>query len=208
MSNTKLLVEKINREYINAACELNFKNNYQLIVAVILSARCTDKRVNKITPKLFEKYPTISHLAAAKCGDVEKIILPCGFYQNKAKNLIKMAEQVVQNYGGEIPNSKQELMSLAGVGEKTANVVLACGFNIPAIAVDTHVFRVSNRLGLAKAKTVKQTQLQLEKNVDKSQWIKLHYALVLHGRYVCKAINPKCKDCPFSSDCAHKQLTK
>lgn len=201
MQNHKSVVSLLKKEYPDPKCELNFANNYQLIVAVILSAQCTDKRVNLVTPKLFEKYPTVFALADANVNELEQIILPCGFYHNKAKNLIAMAKGVVQKHGGEIPSSKADLVALGGVGEKTANVVLAAGFNIPAIAVDTHVFRVSNRLGLANAKTVEKTQKQLEKNVSIADWITLHYALVLHGRYVCKAIKPKCENCNFAQVC-------
>lgn len=208
MKTTNSMVYKINNQYKDAKCELNFKNNYELIVAVILSAQCTDKRVNQTTPKLFEKYPTIYHLANANEIELQKIIMPCGFFHNKSKNLINMAKGVVENFGGQIPNLKRDLLSLAGVGEKTANVVLACGFNIPALAVDTHVFRVSNRLGLAKATSVEQTQKQLEKAVPKEFWINTHYALVLHGRYVCKARAPRCNECAFSQECRYYKNKK
>ena len=179
MNSRSQLIQDVVSVYKDAECELNFKNNYQLIVAVILSAQCTDKRVNQTTPALFEKYPTIYDLAKANIKELEQIILPCGFYHNKAKNLIAMAQGVVHKFSGKIPSIKKDLLSLAGVGEKTANVVLAVGFNIPAIAVDTHVFRVSNRLGLANAKTVEKTQKQLENVLPKEKWSKFHYALVL-----------------------------
>ncbi len=208
MKNVNPLVYELNNHYENSKCELNFNNNYELIVAVILSAQCTDKRVNQTTPKLFEKYPTIYHLANANESELQKIIMPCGFFRNKSANLIAMAKSVVENFDGEIPNTKQKLLSLAGVGEKTANVVLACGFNIPAIAVDTHVFRVSNRLGIANATSVEKTQKQLEKAVPKEFWINTHYALVLHGRYICKARNPKCGECNFKQKCKYYQNKK
>lgn len=203
MNKHSQLVQDIVNSYKDAECELNFANNYQLIVAVILSAQCTDKRVNQTTPALFKKYPTVYHMSQANLQELEQIIKPCGFYHNKAKNLIAMAKGVVTNHNGNIPNTKQQLTSLAGVGEKTANVVLATAFKVPAIAVDTHVFRVSNRLGLANAQTVEKTQKQLEKHVAKKHWINLHYALVLHGRYICKAIKPKCSECQFSNNCKH-----
>lgn len=209
MGNKAQLIFNLNSEYKDAECELHFKNNYQLIVAVILSAQCTDKRVNQVTPELFKKYPTVQSLAQADKTELEQIILPCGFYHNKAKNLIDMAKGVVNMYNGEIPNTKQHLVKLAGVGEKTANVVLATAFKVPAIAVDTHVFRVSNRMGLANATTVEKTQKQLEKVIPVDYWINLHYALVLHGRYVCKAIKPKCEECKFSQYCKYyKQKNK
>lgn len=200
MDYTKL-VDTIKNTYNSPTCELHFNSDYQLIVAVILSAQCTDKRVNLTTPELFKKYPSFEALAKADITEVEKLIKPCGFYHNKAKNLINMAKDVTEKYNQKLPSDKQKLVELAGVGEKTANVVLATWFNIPAIAVDTHVFRVSNRLGLAHAKDVKTTQKQLEKRLDKSDWIDMHYSLVLHGRYVCKAINPNCKDCVLQSYC-------
>lgn len=202
------LIYAINNYYKDAGCELNFSNNYQLVVAVILSAQCTDKRVNQVTPKVFEKYPTVFHLADANCLELESIIMPCGFFHNKATNLINMAKRVVDSYSGEIPNTKSELLTLSGVGEKTANVVLACAFNIPAIAVDTHVYRVSNRLGLAKAQTVEKAQKQLENIIPKELWINMHYALVLHGRYVCKARNPKCGECAFAENCKYYKNKK
>lgn len=203
MKKISPIIYEINNYYKDAKCELNFTNNYELIVAVILSAQCTDKRVNQTTPKLFEKYPTIYHLAKANESELQKIIMPCGFFRNKSANLIAMAKGVVNNFGGQVPNSKTQLLSLAGVGEKTANVVLACGFNIPAIAVDTHVFRVSNRLGIANATSVEKVQKQLEKAVPKELWINTHYAFVLHGRYICKARNPKCSECSFNQQCRY-----
>lgn len=201
MAKNSELINLIKNQYQNPKCELNFNNNYQLIVAVILSAQCTDKRVNLVTPNLFKKYPDFVALANADILELQQIIKSCGFYNNKSKNLIAMAKDVVSKYNGVLPDDKSKLIALAGVGEKTANVVLSVGFGVPAIAVDTHVFRVSNRLGLANANKVSKTQKQLEKNICKQDWITLHYALVLHGRYVCKAINPKCTECSFSKNC-------
>lgn len=208
MNKTSQIIYELNNYYKDAKCELNFANNYQLIVAVILSAQCTDKQVNQTTPQLFDKYPTIHHLANASPIELQQIIMPCGFFRNKSANLIAMAKDVVKNFGEEIPNTKAQLLSLAGVGEKTANVVLACGFNIPALAVDTHVFRVSNRLGITKAASVESTQKQLEKAVPKELWINTHYALVLHGRYICKARNPKCDECCFKQECRYYRNKK
>lgn len=203
MDNIKQTIKNIKNLYPNPDCELNFNSDYQVVVAVILSAQCTDKRVNMVTPELFKKYPDFEALSKANITELEECIRSCGFYHNKAKNLINMAKDVTAKHGGHLPNNKSELTALAGVGEKTANVVLAAYFREPAIAVDTHVFRVSNRLGLADANTVEKTQKQLEKNVDKNDWIDLHYSLVLHGRYVCKALNPNCTDCKLKSTCKH-----
>lgn len=187
-----------------ASCELNFKNNYELLVSVILSARCTDKRVNEITPNLFKSYPNAKFLAKAKQEDVEKIIYSCGFYKNKAKNIIAMAKDLVDKYDGVVPDEFDKLVALSGVGRKTANVVLSVGFKKQTIAVDTHVFRVSNRLGLAEAKTPIECEMALQKRIDKDKWAQIHHYLVLYGRYYCKAQNPSCENCKFSSFCLYK----
>lgn len=183
-----------------AQCELNFENNYQLIVAVILSAQCTDKRVNIVTPKLFEKYPTVQDLAKADIEELKDIIRSCGFYNNKSKNLIAMAKDVTNKFDGEIPSNYDDLVALAGVGRKTANVVMAVGFGKDAIAVDTHVFRVSNRLGI-KSKNPLECEKQLQKIFPKENWSELHYLLVLFGRYFCKAIKPNCENCELREFC-------
>lgn len=202
------IVNSVMEIYPNATCELEFKNTYELVVAVILSAQCTDKRVNIVTKDLFKKYPTVLDLANADIRQLEQDIKPCGFYHNKASNLKNMAIDVVSKYNREIPHSKEDLLSLAGVGEKTANVILATAYNVPAIAVDTHVFRLSNRLGLAKGDTPIKVQKQLEKRVGRQNWINLHYCLVLHGRYVCKAIKPKCSECKLTAVCKHYKSQK
>lgn len=185
----------------NPACELDFNNTYELLVAVILSAQCTDKRVNIVTKELFKKYSTIEQLANADISDIEKIIKPCGFYKNKAKNIKGACVDIVNRYGGQVPNTKEALMSLSGVGAKTANVVLAEAYGEPTIAVDTHVFRVSNRLGIAKSNDVKKVEAQLQKNFDKSMWVKLHHMLILFGRYYCKSRNPQCESCKLKAYC-------
>lgn len=195
------IYETLKTVFGNRSCELDFTNNYELIVSVILSARCTDKRVNLITPELFKKYPTVYDLAVAKNEEVEKIIFSCGFYKNKAKSLISMAKDVVDKFDGEIPDNFEDLTKLSGVGRKTANVVCSVGFKIPAIAVDTHVFRVSNRLGLCDSKTPKECESALQKKFDKNLWGQMHHYLVLFGRYYCKSQNPQCKDCKFKSFC-------
>ena len=185
----------------NAKCELNFSSAFQLLVAVILSAQCTDARVNKVTPKLFEKYPTPEKLALAEQQDIEKLIFSCGFYHNKSKNLIACSKDIVQNFGGEVPNALESLQTLAGVGRKTANVVYSLYFGGDAIAVDTHVFRVSNRLGIAQGETPFDVEKQLMEHFDKSEWSNLHYMLVLFGRYHCKAKNPNCQNCGLKHIC-------
>lgn len=188
-----------------AKCELDFKNNYELIVAVILSARCTDKRVNIITKDLFKKYPDVFSLANAKIEELEKMIYSCGFYKNKAKSLINMAKDVVSKYNGIVPSEFEDLTSLAGVGRKTANVVMAVGFSKQAIAVDTHVFRVSNRLGISNSKNPLECEKALQKNVEEEKWAQFHHFLVLFGRYVCKSQNPVCKGCELCDFCKYKK---
>ena len=195
------IYEILMKRFGQAECELVHKNNYELIVAVILSARCTDKRVNQITKDLFKKYPDARSLAMAKQENLEKDIYSCGFYKNKAKNLISMASDLINRFDGQVPENYEDLISLAGVGRKTANVVMSVGFKKPAIAVDTHVFRVSNRLGIVNAKTPLECELALQKKVDKEKWGNFHHLLVLFGRYICKSRNPYCKDCEFKSIC-------
>ena len=156
------IIKDINLIYENAECELKFSSNYELLVAVILSAQCTDKRVNIVTSELFKEYNTPEKMIRLSQAELEQKIHACGFFHNKAKHILQCSKDLIYKFGGEVPADKQKLKSLAGVGEKTANVVLATAFKIPAIAVDTHVFRVSNRLGLANASTAKKTQSQLE----------------------------------------------
>ena len=202
---TNEIYDILYKKFGEAKCELDFKNNYELIVAVILSARCTDKRVNIITKDLFKKYPDVNSLANAKTEEIEKMIYSCGFYKNKAKSLINMANDVVNKYNGEVPGEFEELTTLAGVGRKTANVVMAVGFSKQAIAVDTHVFRVSNRLENAKSKNPLECEKALQKNVEKEKWGQFHHFLVLFGRYVCKSQNPMCDGCELASFCKYKK---
>ena len=200
MDKYEKIFQDLKSRFQIARCELNFSNNYELIVAVILSAQCTDKRVNLITPALFEKYPTVFDLAEADQNELIEIIRSCGFYNNKSTNLIKMAKDVVGRFNGEIPSDFDDLTSLAGVGRKTANVVMSVAFGKNAIAVDTHVFRVANRLGI-KSKTPLECELKLQKLFKENEWSDLHYFLVLFGRYVCKAKKPSCESCEFQEIC-------
>ena len=203
-SNVLEIINAVDELYVNPKCELMFSSNYELLVAVILSAQCTDKRVNQVTSKLFKEYNTPEKMITLSQDELENKIRSCGFFHNKAKHILDASRELVEKYNGEIPSEKEKLKSLAGVGEKTANVVLATAFGEPAIAVDTHVFRVSNRLGLANSKDVFKTQKQLEKVLPKDLWIKFHYALVLHGRYVCKSQNPNCEECKLNKLCKFK----
>ncbi|MBR2391172.1 MAG: endonuclease III [Clostridia bacterium] len=195
------IIDKVEELYKDPKCELEFNSDYELLIAVILSAQCTDKRVNAVTKELFKNYNTPLKMITLSQGQLEQKIRSCGFFHNKAKHILDCSRELIEKYDGEIPKTKKELKELAGVGEKTANVVMATAFNVPAIAVDTHVFRVSNRLGLANGKTIEKTQKDLEKNLPKDKWIKFHYALVLHGRYVCKSQKPNCEQCELKSLC-------
>lgn len=187
--------------------ELNFTNLYELLVAVMLSAQCTDKRVNLITPAFFIEFPNVAELSKANLASVKELIKSCNFYNNKAKNLILMAKSVMENFGGEIPTDRDALKTLAGVGQKTANVVMIEYFNANLMAVDTHVFRVSHRLGLSNANTPQATEIDLT-NAFKTELNYLHQAMVLFGRYTCKAVKPKCNECFLNELCKSKDKIK
>ncbi len=208
---TKKEIEEIKKifisKYNDAKTELNYKNLYELLIAVMLSAQCTDKRVNIITPALFKKYPTPKELANADIVELKELIKSCSFFNNKAKNLISMAKSVVENYNGKIPLDEKELVKLAGVGQKTANVVMIEYANKNLMAVDTHVFRVSHRLGLSQDKTAKETEATLVKKLKDNLQI-LHQAMVLFGRYICTAKNPKCDECFLTEYCKTKESFK
>jgi len=184
-----------------AESELNFNSPYQLTVAVILSAQCTDKRVNLTTPAIFEKYPTVYDLAEATPEDVFHLIRSISYPNNKASHLCGMARMVVSDFGGEIPSDIDSLVKLPGVGRKTANVVASIIYNKPVIAVDTHVFRVAHRLGLSKGKTPYAVELDLEDGISENLRPKAHHWLILHGRYICTARAPKCSECGLSQFC-------
>ncbi len=199
----KEILDVLDTLYPNASAELDYRNSFELLIAVILSAQCTDVRVNMVTKALFDIAPDAESMLKLSIEELEKIIKPCGLFRTKAKNIHLTAEQLVVNWDGEVPDSHEALKKLPGVGQKTANVVVSNAFGIPAIAVDTHVFRVSNRLGLAKAKTVEATELQLKKIIEKSRWTKAHHQLIFHGRRVCKARKPNCSECMLSPLCAY-----
>ena len=194
-------------KYDEAVTELSYTNAYELVVAVALSAQCTDKRVNLLTPELFLKYPDPQSLALADLDDVKKIINSCSFFNNKAKNIIAMAQRVVEVYDGEIPLDAKELITLAGVGQKTANVVLIEHTGANLMAVDTHVFRVSHRLGLSDDKTATKTEETLVRKF-RNNLHALHQGMVLFGRYICTAQNPKCEECFLTQYCKTKKTFK
>ena len=186
--------------YPDSITELNYRNLYELLISVMLSAQCTDKRVNVITPALFEAYPDPISLSNAELEDVKLYIKTCSFFNNKAKNLIKMAQSVVENYGGAIPLDQKELITLAGVGQKTANVVMIEYTQANLMAVDTHVYRVAHRLGLCNAPTATKCEEQLTRKF-KTDLHRLHQAMVLFGRYHCKALKPECGGCYMAPYC-------
>ncbi|MCF6340531.1 MAG: endonuclease III [Sulfurimonas sp.] len=194
-------------KYSDAVTELEYKNAYELVVVVALSAQCTDKRVNILTPALFEKYPNPQSLAIANLDDVKSLISSCSFFNNKAKNIVSMAKRVMEVYDGEIPMNGKELITLAGVGQKTANVVMIEYTGANLMAVDTHVFRVSHRLGLSDDKTATKTEATLVKKF-KINLHTLHQGMVLFGRYICKAKNPKCDECFLTEFCKTKESFK
>ena len=187
-----------------AESELNFENEYQLLVAVMLSAQCTDKRVNLVTPALFNAYPTIADLADSTAEDVLKYIHSVSYPNSKAEHLVQMAKRVMNVYGGAIPDTREELQTLAGVGRKTANVVLAVWWNQPTMAVDTHIFRVAERIGLTtNAKTPLDSEKQLIKYIPENIIPKAHHWLLLHGRYTCQARKPQCENCGLNTICRY-----
>ncbi len=186
--------------------ELNFSNNYQLVVAVSLSAQCTDKKVNEVTAKLFVTYPSFAELAKAPVSKIATIIKEVNYYKTKAKHIKAMATMVTENFNQELPLNFKDLETLPGVGHKTASVILSEN-KIPALAVDTHVFRVSKRLGMAQGKNVVAVEQELKNIFPKKDWQELHHRLIFHGRRVCKAQNPLCGECPLNDLCPHKPTT-
>lgn len=180
---------------------LNFNTIYQLLVAVILSAQCTDERVNKITEKLFVDYGTPEKMITLSVQELGQKIFSAGLYKSKAEHILSASKDILEKFGGQVPNNLKDLQSLAGVGRKTANVVYSVGFKGNAIAVDTHVFRVSNRIGLVKENNVLKTELSLMKTIDEKDWSKSHHYLIYLGRSYCKAKNPDCNGCPINDLC-------
>lgn len=191
--------------YPEAECALDHKNVFELLVCVVLSAQTTDKSVNRISPELFSKYPDAKALPEADQADVEEILHSIGMYRTKAKNIISLAKELVIRYHGIVPNTYEELVELPGVGRKTANVVLSVGFGVQRIAVDTHVFRVANRIGLVSEKDVLKTELSLMDCIPEDRWSKTHHSLIFHGRSICDARKPKCKECPIADICQWDQ---
>ena len=195
------VLDILRETYPEAKCALDHVNTFELLVAVCLSAQTTDKSVNKVTPKLFGKYPDAFSLAEARQEDVEELIRTIGMYRTKSRNIINLAKELASKFDGVVPKDYDSLVSLPGVGRKTANVVLSVGFGEQRIAVDTHVFRVANRIGLVKANDVLKTELALMEVIPNDRWSETHHSLIFHGRNVCDARKPRCKECPIKDLC-------
>ena len=191
------ILEELMKLYPEAKAELHFSNPYETLVATILSAQCTDKRVNMVTARLFPEYPDAFAMAKLTPEELEPKIKECGLYRNKAKNIIAASRALVEKYGGQVPSTRKELMELPGVGQKTAGVVLLAAFGDDQIPVDTHVFRVSRRIGLADANTPEKVELQLREVLPKDIWSHAHHLIIWHGRRICHARKPECGKCPL-----------
>ena len=198
------ILQLLEETWPEAKAELHFSNPYETLVATVLSAQCTDRQVNLVTPAVFERYPDVASMAEAREEDLYPMVRSCGF-KSKAGHLISACRMIMDQYGGTVPSTREELTSLPGVGRKTANVVLSNAFGIPAFAVDTHVFRVSNRLGLCRTKTVEETEEQMTALIPREKWGRAHHWLIWHGRRICKAQHPLCGECPMKDLCEWNQ---
>lgn len=199
------MLEILETVYQDTTTALHYTSPFELLIAVVLSAQCTDKRVNVITARIFPAYNSAEKMGQLSLPEVEELIRDCGLYHSKAKNILATCALLTEKYGGEVPSTMEELLTLPGVGRKTANVLLSQLFNKPAIAVDTHVFRVSNRLGLARGKTPEQVEAGLMKAIPKAKWGDAHHWLIWHGRKICKARRPLCRECPLRELCPGKE---
>ncbi|MFY0545622.1 endonuclease III [Brevibacillus sp. H7] len=199
------ILDTLQQMYPDAHCELNYTTPFELLVATILSAQCTDKRVNEITEPLFKQHNQPEHFIHLTQEELEEHIKGLGLYKNKSKNILETCRILYEKYNSQVPQTHEELEALPGVGRKTANVVLSNAFGIPAIAVDTHVFRVANRLGLAKSDNVDEVERQLMKRIPREKWSDAHHWLIWHGRRICTARNPKCGECPLNKMCRYAQ---
>ncbi len=195
------ILNNLEEKYPNAHCELNYSSPFELLVATILSAQCTDKRVNEVTSELFKKYNKPQDFAIMPQEKLEGLIRSCGFYRNKATNIIACSNSIINDFGGIVPNTMEDLVKLAGVGRKTANVVLSEAFKIPAIAVDTHVMRVSNRIGFIKSDDPHKVEEKLRKIIPRDKWSRAHHLFIFLGRYTCHSRKPDCENCKIQSYC-------
>lgn len=203
--NTPEILDRLSHMYPDAKCALEHTNAFELLIATILSAQCTDARVNIVTGRMFPTHNRPEHFASVTPEAIGEMIKDCGLWQSKAKNIHETCRILLEKHGGEVPANMEALVQLPGVGRKTANVVLSNAFGVPAIAVDTHVFRVSNRLGLANAESVDETEKQLMRRIPRELWSQAHHWLIHHGRQICDARKPKCSECPLADLCKFGQ---
>ena len=194
-------VEALELLYPDAICSLNYSDAFQLLIATRLSAQCTDARVNMVTPALFKAYPDAASMAVAPIENVEELIKTCGLYKTKAKDLVGIGQMIMSDFAGIVPDTIEQLTRLPGVGRKTANLVLALGFNKPAICVDVHVHRIFNRLGYIKTKNPEETEMELRKKLPLKHWLDINTLMVTHGQNICKPQRPKCEECPIAEWC-------
>jgi endonuclease III len=200
-TKTELILKALEKAYFDATCALEYATPLELLISTILSAQCTDRQVNLATTTLFKLFHTPEDYAQLSPAELEPHIRSCGFYRNKARNIVLMCRLLLERFGGEVPHTMEELSTLPGVGRKTANVVLSNAFGQDAIAVDTHVFRVSNRIGFVRARTPEETEKQLMKRIPKGKWSQAHHWIITHGRRVCHARKPECYRCPIIEMC-------
>lgn len=201
--NIKKVLDILSETYEGAKCGLEYKSPYELLVSTILSAQCTDERVNIVTKELYKAYNTPEKMVILNESELGDKIKSCGLYKNKSKNILAASRDILTKFHGKVPNTMEELVSLPGVGRKTANVVLSNAFGVPAIAVDTHVFRVSNRIGITEGKNVDQVEKQLRENIPKEMWSDVHHYIIWHGRKICKARKLECEKCPIAPYCEY-----
>lgn len=206
--NIKIILDILEETYPNAKCELNYTTPFELLIATILSAQCTDVRVNKVTEELFKKYNKPEDFAKLSTAEISEEIKSCGLFKSKAQKIKETSVLICSNYGGEVPGNMEELIKLPGVGRKTANVVLSNAFGVDAIAVDTHVFRVANRIGLVKTDTPEKTEFELMRVLPKKRWSLAHHLIIFHGRRMCKARKPECGICQLTAFCDYYQEGK
>lgn len=205
MKNVNEILDILEETYPDAKCELNYTTAFELLIATILSAQCTDVRVNIVTEAMFKKYNTPEDFANLSISEIEKEIKTCGLYKSKAQKIKETSQTICEQYDGQVPDTLEELVKLPGVGRKTAGVVLSNAFKQPAIAVDTHVFRVSNRIGIVNTSTPEKTEFALMDVIPRDRWSHSHHVLIFHGRRMCKARKPECEICPIKSDCNYYQ---
>lgn len=206
-SRVRRLLRRLGSLYPDAACSLEFENPLQLLVATILSAQCTDVRVNQVTPALFARFPTVEAFATCELAELEEFIRSTGFFRSKAKNIKRCCEQIVERHSGEVPDTLEELVKLTGIGRKTANVILGDAFRTPGITVDTHVGRLSRRLGLTEEKNPVKAERDLMAIIPRRQWTTFSHRMIFHGRQVCHSRKPRCEECTLSDICPRVGVT-